>query len=120
MWPAFAYIDAFAAVLGLFANFVKFFAVKGGTSSNVRSYGNMVLICTVIDIFYAIVTLLCHQHIQINNHVLLIISYGIENYIPWWPATILSSIEYFFLIEAVTILPVQFYYRYYLMTTSTT
>ncbi|CAD5222864.1 unnamed protein product [Bursaphelenchus xylophilus] len=120
MWPFFVYLDCVAIVLGFVTNIALFLAIKNRTALNVRSYGNMVMVCTMEDIFYTIVLALCHQQIQIVDHKLLIISYGIENILPWWPATILSSMEYFFLIEAVTILPAQFYYRYYLMTTTTT
>lgn len=59
------------------------------------------------------------QEPQTVDHALLIMVYGPEFWLRdhWWLQNIVSGLEYYALVFAVLILPAQFYYRYYLIST---
>ncbi|CAD5216194.1 unnamed protein product [Bursaphelenchus okinawaensis] len=101
------------------SNVLLIFAVKKRTTSTVRCYGNMVLSSSIMDIIYICAVVSCHHQIQVHGHVFIIMSYGLEYFLLpwWWPQNLLSGMEYFVVVWAVLILPAQFYYRYYLLTT---
>ncbi|KAI6170720.1 hypothetical protein M3Y97_01121900 [Aphelenchoides bicaudatus] len=115
MKPFFLYIDDAATFLGILSNFVLIIAVKKRTAPSFKSYGTMVLVSALVDLFYAFIILTCHHHLQFVDGVMLINSYSLDPHLPLWPRLILGSLEHFCVLEAIIILPVQYYYRYFLM-----
>ncbi|KAI6237597.1 hypothetical protein M3Y95_00282100 [Aphelenchoides besseyi] len=118
MRPFFLYLDDIATFLGIVSNALLIVAVKKRTAKNFRSYGNMVLVSALIDLTYAIVIMACHHQLQFVDGAMLITSYALDPYLPVLPKLMLGSLEHFFVLEAIIILPAQYWYRYYLITNS--
>ncbi|KAI6212772.1 hypothetical protein M3Y94_00068300 [Aphelenchoides besseyi] len=110
--------DQVVNTAGLLCNVLLVFVALKRTQPNFRNFANLVLLSAAIDILYSSLQLLCqHQHEVINGQFFFMAS-GIERVVSERASYFISTVQMTVALMSVTILPVQFYYRFLLVNSS--
>ncbi|KAI6220950.1 hypothetical protein M3Y99_01578100 [Aphelenchoides fujianensis] len=107
--------DTLVGTVGLILNLLLVYVAIKRTQPNFRKFANLVLLSAAIDILYSFFQLICqHQH-EVFNGQFFFMANGIERSVSEHTSYLISTVQMTIALMSVSILPVQFYYRFLLV-----